>query len=161
MLDLWTDLQINAPHWKWILGGCVALGLTLLRYAVGSDRPLKLWLRWGLGVLRFLIIGTLCLLLLEPLIKSLTHEIEPSKIILAHDGTSSQWMGKDSSARKLELQSWTKDLPAFFNERGIDTKSFIFGTHLLSLSALSNKEDSLQFDLPRTDNESFSRISRL
>lgn len=151
MLDLWTDLQINAPHWKWILGGCFALGLAILRYATGSDRPSNPWLRWGLGVLRFLIIGTLCFLLLEPLIKSLTHEIEPSKIILAHDGTSSQWMGKDSSARKLELQSWTKDLPAFFNERGIDTKSFVFGTHLQSLSTLSNKEDSLQFDLPRTD----------
>jgi hypothetical protein len=83
--------------------------------------------------------------------KSLTHEVEPSKIILVHDGTSSQWLGKDSTAKKLELQSWIKELPKFFNERGISTKSFVFGTQLQSISSVSNKEDSLKFDSPRTD----------
>ena len=151
MQDLFTDLQINAPLWQWVLGGCVALGLALLRYATGSDRPTQPWLRWGLGMLRFFILGTLCFLLLEPLIKSLTKEVEPSKIILVHDGTSSQWMGKDSTARKLELQTWIQELPAFFEDQNIETKSFVFGAKLQSLTALSIKEDSLQFDLPRTD----------
>jgi hypothetical protein len=151
MHDLLTDIQVNAPLWKWILGGCVALGLALLRYAMGSDRPSQSWLRWGLGALRFIILATLCFLLLEPLMKSLTHEVEPSKIILVHDGTSSQWLGKDSTAKKLELQSWIKELPKFFNERGISTKSFVFGTQLQSISSVSNKEDSLKFDSPRTD----------
>ena len=151
MHDLLTDIQVNAPLWKWILGGCVALGLALLRYAMGSDRPSQSWLRWGLGALRFIILATLCFLLLEPLMKSLTHEVEPSKIILVHDGTSSQWLGKDSTAKKLELQRWIKELPKFFNERGISTKSFVFGTQLQSISSVSNKEDSLKFDSPRTD----------
>ena len=141
MHDLLTDIQVNAPLWKWILGGCVALGLALLRYAMGSDRPSQSWLRWGLGVLRFIVLGTLCFLLLEPLMKSLTQEVEPSKIILVHDGTSSQWLGKDSTAKKLELQTWIKELPKFFKERGIDTQSFIFGTQLQSISSISNKED--------------------
>ena len=121
MHDLLTDIQVNAPLWKWVLGGCVALGLALLRYAMGSDRPSQSWLRWGLGVLRFIILGTLCFLLLEPLIRSISQEIEPSRIILVHDGTSSQWFGKDSTAKKLELQTWIKELPKFFNDRGIDT----------------------------------------
>jgi len=151
MYDLLSDIQVNAPLWKWILGGCVALGLALLRYATGSDRPLQPWLRWGLGTLRFLIIATLCFLLLEPLIKSLSREAEPSKIILVHDGTSSQWMGKDSTAKKLELQTWIKELPEFFNTRGIDTQSFVFGTQLQSLSSVSTIEDTLKFDSPRTD----------
>ena len=151
MHDLLTDIQVNAPLWKWILGGCVALGLALLRYAMGSDRPSQSWLRWGLGALRFIILGTLCFLLLEPLIRSLSQEVEPSKIILVHDGTSSQWLGKDSTSKKLELQTWINELPKFFNERGIDTQSFVFGTQLQSISSISNKEDSFKFDSPRTD----------
>jgi hypothetical protein len=151
MQDLLTDIQVNAPLWKWILGGCVALGLALLRYAMGSDRPSQSRLRWGLGALRFVILGTLCFLLLEPLMKSINQEVETSKIILVHDGTSSQWMGKDSTSKKLELQNWIKELPEFFNERGIDTKSFVFGTQLQSLSSSSINEDSLVFDSPRTD----------
>ena len=151
MHDLLTDIQVNAPLWKWILGGCVALGLALLRYAIGTDRPSQSWLRWGLGGLRFIVLGTLCFLLLEPLMKSLTQEVEPSKIILVHDGTSSQWLGKDSTAKKLELQTWIKELPKFFNDRGIDTQSFIFGTQLQSISSISSKEDSLKFNFPRTD----------
>jgi len=151
MHDLLTDIQVNAPLWKWVLGGCVALGLALLRYAMGSDRPSQSWLRWGLGVLRFIILGTLCFLLLEPLIRSISQEIEPSRIILVHDGTSSQWFGKDSTAKKLELQRWIKELPEFFNERGIGTKSFVFGTQLQSISTTSNKKDSFKFDSPRTD----------
>jgi len=151
MHDLLTDIHVNAPLWKWVLGGCVALGLALLRYAMGSDRPSQSWLRWGLGTLRFIILGTLCFLLLEPLIRSLSQEVESSKIILVHDGTSSQWLGKDSTFKKLELQTWIKELPKFFNERGIDTKSFVFGTQLQSISSISNKDDSLKFDSPRTD----------
>ena len=151
MQDLLTDIQVNAPLWKWILGGCVALGLALLRYAMGSDRPSQSWLRWGLGALRFVILGTLCFLLLEPLIKSLSQEVESSKIILVHDGTSSQWMGKDSTAKKLELQKWIKELPEFFNTQGIETKSFVFGAQLQSLTSVSTNEDSLVFNSPRTD----------
>ena len=151
MQDLLTDIQVNAPLWKWILGGCVALGLALLRYAMGSDRPPQSWLRWGLGTLRFVVLGTLCFLLLEPLMKSLSQEVEASKIILVHDGTSSQWMGKDSTAKKLELQKWIKELPEFFKAQGIETKSFVFGTQLQSLSSASIKEDSLKFNSPRTD----------
>ena len=147
MLEFLTDLQVNAPLWKWILGGCIALGLALLRYAIGSDRSPKSWLNWGLGILRFMVLGTLCFLLLEPLIKSLTNEIETSKLILVHDGTSSQWMGKDSTAKKLELQAWVKTLPEYFEKQGVETESFVFGSQLKSISI----DEELNFDSPRTD----------
>ena len=93
-----NDILIDVPTWKWVLAVLYTLGLTLLRY-YGSKK-------WALSAIRLSVLAALCFLLLEPLLKSTTSEIEPSTIILLHDASSSQWIGNDSIPRKEALNSW-------------------------------------------------------
>ncbi|HIG58302.1 MAG TPA: hypothetical protein EYQ21_02720 [Flavobacteriales bacterium] len=155
MSSIWPDILVDAPLWKWILCGGVALVLTLLRYAIGSDGPSKKWMRWGLGLVRLSVLSVLCFLLLEPILKTITEEVEPSTVIIVHDGTSSQWVGKDSTENRLALLEWVNKAPKPFIEKGFEVESYIFGTQLFGLN---NNEfgDSLEnyplsFDFPRTD----------
>jgi hypothetical protein len=152
---IWPDILVDAPLWKWLIGIVVALGLTLLRYAVGSDGPSKTWMRWGLALLRLSVLGVLCFLLLEPIIKTITIETEPSTMIIVHDGTSSQWVGKDSTESRIELANWVNKAPLPFIEQGFEVENYIFGTQLFGLNTKemgdSLESSDLSFDYPRTD----------
>ena len=155
MSSIWTDILVDVPIWEWVIALAVALGLTLLRYAVGSDGPQKAWLRWGLGLLRLSVLGVVCFLLLEPILKMVTVETEPATVLLVHDGTSSQWVGKDSITNRLALADWVNKAPLPFVENGFEVENYIFGTQLLGLS-INDWGDSIQssqllFDAPRTD----------
>ena len=155
MSSIWTDILVDVPIWKWGIAIAFALGLTLLRYAVGSDGPQKAWLRWGLGLLRLSVLGLLCFLLLEPILKMVTVETEPATVLLVHDGTSSQWVGKDSITNRLALADWVNKAPLPFVENGFEVENYIFGTQLLGLG-INDWGDSIQssqllFDAPRTD----------
>jgi len=153
--SIWPDILVDVPHWKWFIALAVALGLTLLRYAIGTDGPQKAWLRWGIGFLRLGVLGVLCFLLLEPILKTITAETEPATILLVHDGTSSQWVGKDSTSNRLALADWVNKAPLPFVENGFEVENYIFGTQLLGLD-INEWGDSIQssqllFDAPRTD----------
>ena len=155
MSSIWTDILVDVPIWEWVIALAVALGLTLLRYAVGSDGPQKAWLRWGLGLLRLSVLGVVCFLLLEPILKMVTVETEPATVLLVHDGTSSQWVGKDSITNRMALADWVNKAPLPFVENGFEVENYIFGTQLLGLS-INDWGDSIQssqllFDAPRTD----------
>jgi hypothetical protein len=153
--SIWPDILIDVPLWKWFIALAVALGLTLLRYAIGTDGPQKAWMRWGLGLLRLSVLSLLCFLLLEPILKTITVETEPATVILVHDGTSSQWVGKDSTVNRLALADWVNKAPLPFIEKGFEVENYIFGTQLVGLN-MNEWEDSIQstqllFDNPRTD----------
>ncbi len=153
--SFWPDILVDVPILKWGIALAVALGLTLLRYAIGTDGPQKAWLRWGLGLLRLSVLGVLCFLLLEPIIKTVTVEAEPATVLLVHDGTSSQWVGKDSTTKRLALADWVNKAPLPFVENGFEVENYIFGTQLVGLS-INDWGDSIQssqllFDAPRTD----------
>ena len=155
MSSIWPDILVDAPLWKCFLGGGVALVLTLLRYAIGSDGPSKKWMRWGLGLIRLSVLSVLCFLLLEPIIKTITEEVEPSTVVIVHDGTSSQWVGKDSIENRLALLDWVNIAPKPFIEKGFEVESYIFGTQLFGLNnndfGDSLEYSQLSFDFPRTD----------
>ena len=153
--SFWPDILVDVPIWKWGIALAVALGLTLLRYAIGTDGPQKAWLRWGLGLLRLSVLGVLCFLLLEPILKTVTVEAEPATVLLVHDGTSSQWVGKDSTTKRLALADWVNKAPLPFVENGFEVENYIFGTQLVGLG-INDWGDSIQssqlsFDAPRTD----------
>ena len=153
--SIWPDILVDVPLWKWFIALAVALGLTLLRYAIGTDGPQKAWLRWGLGLLRLTVLGLLCFLLLEPILKTITVETEPATVLLVHDGTSSQWVGKDSTLNRLALADWVNKAPRPFVAKGFEVENYIFGTQLIGLNT-TEWEDSAQsaqllFDNPRTD----------
>ena len=153
--SIWPDILVDVALWKWCVAVAVALGLTLLRYAIGTEGPQKAWLRWGLGLLRLSVLGLLCFLLLEPILKTITVETEPATVLLVHDGTSSQWVGKDSTSHRLALADWVNKAPRPFVENGFEVENYIFGTQLIGLD-INDWGDSIQssqllFDYPRTD----------
>ena len=155
MSSIWPDILVDVPLWKWFIALAVALGLTLLRYAIGTDGPQKAWLRWGLGLLRLSVLCLLCFLLLEPILKTVTKASEPATILLVHDGTSSQWVGKDSTSNRLALAEWVNKAPRPFVENGFEVENYIFGTQLSGLD-INDWGDSIQssqllFNAPRTD----------
>ena len=82
-------------------------------------------------------------------------ETEPATVLLVHDGTSSQWVGKDSTLNRLALADWVNKAPRPFVENGFEVENYIFGTQLVGLNT-TEWEDSAQsaqllFDNPRTD----------
>ena len=162
LLSILSDLIVDAPIWTWGVAGAFAVGFTLLRYAVGTDGPRKVWLRWGLGIVRLFVLGVLCFLLLEPILRTLTQEVERSTMLFVHDGTSSQWVGEDSTARRLALTEWALHAPDVFIENGYEIESFIFGTQLSSLDhterlrtevdgSTTSGTSTVTMNLPRTD----------
>ena len=100
-------------------------------------------------------LSVLCFLLLEPIIKTITEEVEPSTVVIVHDGTSSQWVGKDSTENRLALLDWVNMAPKPFIEKGFEVESYIFGTQLFGLNnndfGDSLEYSKLSFDFPRTD----------
>lgn len=56
-----------------------------------------------LGTLRFAVVTVLCFLLLEPLVRYLTTEIESPIIVVATDNSSSMVMGPDSVKNRTEV----------------------------------------------------------
>lgn len=113
-----SDIIVDAPLWQWFLGIAVALGLTLMRYP---------GIKWGLAIVRLLVLGSLCFLLLEPLIKLLSEEEDPATVVLLHDASMSQWMGVDSLERKGALTAWATEGQELFENEGFAVEVHDFG----------------------------------
>ena len=101
-----SDLIVQAEPWQWATLGGLCVVLTGLLYGWGKDRPSPPWL---LALLRFGTLAILAFLLLEPMLRTTTETIESPTLPVLVDQTSSQWMGKDSLARRLALDALVKD----------------------------------------------------
>ena len=117
-----NDIIVDVPAWKWVLAALFTLGLPLLRY-YGSKK-------WALFAIRLSVLAALCFLLLEPLLKSTISEIEPSTIVLVHDASSSQWIGKDSIPRKEALNSWAHEGEKLFSDLDYNVEVLDFSKQL-------------------------------
>ena len=123
-----SDIIVDASLWQWALIVSVAVGLTLLRYAV-----LRFNLKtWFLAAIRLSVLATLLFLLLEPLLRTTTTELEPSTIVIVNDASRSQWQGEDSIARKNALAQLALAIPEKFKESGFEVKVFDFGRQLIN-----------------------------
>ncbi len=131
-----NDIIVDVPAWKWVLALIFTLGLTLVRY-YGEKK-------WFLASVRLSILAILSFLLLEPLLKSVTSEVEPSTIVLAYDASQSQWMGKDSVDRKTALESWATQGQGLFEQRGYAVEVWDFAKQL-------NERETWKCDGNRTD----------
>jgi len=78
------SLTFQYPNWYLIfcvLAGIVGALLLYFRDDTFKDQPS--WFRYALGTLRFLSIGIIALLLLEPLLKSLITETKKPIVVIA------------------------------------------------------------------------------
>ena len=121
-----SDIIVDATLWQWALVISLAVGLTLLRYAV-LRYNVQTWL---LAAIRLSVLATLLFLLLEPLLRTSTSEIEPATIVIVNDASRSQWQGEDSVARMDALAQLALAIPEKFKESGFEVKVFDFGRQL-------------------------------
>jgi hypothetical protein len=131
-----SDIIVDVPNWKWALAVLVTLGLTFLRYAALR--------KWALGFIRLLVLGTLCFLLLEPLLRISSSEIEPSTVVLLHDASASQHIGNETEARVNALMGWAENSAEHFEELGFNVDVYDFGKQLYTRNVWACEE-------PRTD----------
>lgn len=84
------SITFQYPVWYVLL--CVLAGLLLAGLLYYRDKTFKNQssaLVWGMGILRFLTITIICLLLLEPLLKSFITETKNPVVVLAQDNSES------------------------------------------------------------------------
>ena len=123
------DLQlvVNAEPWQWAAIAGMTIGLTILLYGWGKDRPSPTWL---LAILRLSILGILGLLLLQPMIRTTTDSKEVPIIPVLIDASSSQWMGLDSLARRTALDELVSELNTWGESGQLEVELFPFDQNM-------------------------------
>ena len=138
-----SNLIVQAEPWQWLALSGMALCLTALLYGWGTQRPTPTWL---LALLRLGVLGTLGFLLLNPMLRSTTETREAPVLPILVDGTSSQWLGPDSTARRDALNTLVADLDNWGAEADWTVELFRFDRTVQRLS-----EDNWSTDGKRTD----------
>ena len=138
-----SNLIVQAEPWQWLALSGMALGLTALLYGWGTQRPTPTWL---LALLRLGVLGILGFLLLNPMLRSTTETREATLLPILVDGTSSQWLGPDSTVRRDALNTLVADLPSWGVDADWKVELFRFDRKIQRLS-----EDNWSPDGKRTD----------
>ena len=110
-------------------------------YSRAHSRSLLRRKEVALGVVRLVVLATLCFLLLEPLLRSTSSEIEPSTMVILIDESASQVVGNDSLKRKSALRVWAQEGAPSFESLGYNIEVFGFAKSVTSREAT----DSLAF----------------
>ncbi len=106
------------------------------------------WMKWVLGISRFMVVALIAFLLLSPMLKQFTRTTENPIIIIAQDNSMSVVMNEDSSFYRNEYLSSLNRLIAGLNER-YEVRLFTFGEE--ARDAGSGYFDTLAFDDRQTD----------
>ena len=122
------NISFSFPVWYVFL--CVALGLlyafVLYRKDVLLEDIHRLW-KWVLFVFRFSSITILALLLLEPILESISSKLEKPIIVMAQDNSESLLMSKDSTYLKEEYKNEFLSLKERLGEK-FDVQCYTFGS---------------------------------
>ena len=122
------NISFSFPVWYVFL--CVALGLlyafVLYRKDVLLEEIHRLW-KWVLFVFRFSSITILALLLLEPILESISSKLEKPIIVMAQDNSESLLMSKDSTYLKEEYKNEFLSLKERLGEK-FDVQCYTFGS---------------------------------
>jgi hypothetical protein len=112
----------------WFLIFCIACGALYAYVLYRGDRKLDEAPRWAvraMGALRFAAVTFLAFLLLSPLIKTTTREVEKPVIIIAQDNSESVRIGKDSMYYRNEYPKALGELLAGLSDK-YDTNTYSF-----------------------------------
>jgi len=134
------NISLSFPDWYIFI--CVALGILYAFVFYRKDRLLeevrRFW-RWLLFGFRLITVTFLALLLLEPIMESVSTKLEKPIVVLAHDNSESLLLGKDSSyisgKYKDELVKLEKKLSEKF-----EVQSYTFGGNVIEGLNLDFKE---------------------
>jgi hypothetical protein len=124
----------------------LAAGYSLLLYRRNkllSDVPL--WLKRFMAAFRFTAVFILSFLLLSPLLRNISRQVEKPVIIVAQDNSESLVAGKDSSFYRNEYREKLRSLIASLGDK-YEIRSYSFADKIRELSI-----DSMRFNEKQTD----------
>lgn len=146
-------MNIVFEYPSWFILFCLAAGFAYAFVLYRRDQKLKetsVWIVRTMAAFRFIAITILAFLLLSPLLKTITREVEKPVIIVAQDNSESLVVGKDSTFYK---DQYKKDLQKLIEELGekYEVRSYSFGDKVKELGNI----DSLKFSEKQTNISSF------
>ncbi|MEN8224523.1 MAG: hypothetical protein ABFS05_04110, partial [Bacteroidota bacterium] len=142
------NIITGSPSWYVLL--CVLSGAlaAMILYYRERKSEFPLWLKWLLGINRFVIVSLLAFLLLSPLLKLLDRYTEKPIIVFAQDNSASLLLNEDSSYYQNE---YIRQLNAVVEELAEDYELSLF-TFGEEVSAVPGKGfDSLSYSDKQTD----------
>ncbi len=139
-----SNLIVLAEAWQWVALAGTSLGLTVLLYGWGPDRPSPTWL---LALLRLAVLSLLGFLLLSPMLRTTTETREAPVLPVLVDATPSQWMGQDSAARRAALDQLVTELPSWGDDLEWEVEMFTFDRNVQELSSGNWKPQGKRTDL--------------
>lgn len=142
----------------WFLAGLLLAGGA--SYVLYKNNPLnfsKPWMNRAIMALRFLLLWVICLLLLQPMIKWLSHQTEKPILVVAIDNSESMVLGKDSAAFRRsfsqQLQQFTEQVSEQFL---VKTYTFGSNTNLTSNPNFTEKLSNISAALTDMEAEQYN-----
>ncbi len=108
--------EISFQYPSWFITFCLLLGVVYAIALYFKDNKFTespKWSTWVMGILRFLSVSGIAILLLSPLVKSITEEIKQPIVIIAEDGSQSiiaSLSDEEIEAKKQELNTISDQL---------------------------------------------------
>ncbi|MEM7572480.1 MAG: hypothetical protein AAF433_06250 [Bacteroidota bacterium] len=127
------NITFEYPVWFLGLCGLAGLAVSLILYyrsAAFQDQPI--WLRWLMGILRFLGYSLLAALLLSPLLRYLQTDQQEPVVVLVQDASESIGMSTDTAAYKQLWSDLRRDLGEDY-----ELASYTFGDGVAQAEELS------------------------
>lgn len=124
------EIVTEKPWWFILfclgLGACYAIFLYRKEHSFDDIKP---WLKGLMWFFRFLTISFLSFLLLSPLIRTISREVEKPIIIVAQDNSQSILTGTDSATFK---RTYADSFEKMVNElkRSYEVRTYSFGDHV-------------------------------
>ena len=119
-------IVIDYPWWFVLF--CIITGLAYTFVLYRHDKrfeEVSVWTVRAMAAFRFIVAALLAFLLLSPLIKSTSREVEKPVIIIAQDNSESVRLGKDSSFYKNDYPKAMSELLAKLSDK-YDTNTYSF-----------------------------------
>jgi len=144
------DFNIITGYPNWYILMCIMAGIlgSMILYFREYRSEFSILLKRVLGVIRFLLITTITFLLLSPLLKLNSYNVEKPVIMIAQDNSMSMIMNEDSAFYRDQyiplLNGLVEDLQDEY-----EVRMFTFGDDVEAIS--STMFDTLSFDERQTD----------
>lgn len=146
MSQLAMDWVLEVSNWT-LLGVALAAGMSawFLYRIYHSEAGLKQSGRWALGLIRFIVLAAIGVLLLKPLLRQTTEEIERPIGVVLMDDSRSMTMSADSTELAANLREWTSGMRSALADAGLEAAIYRFSGDLVA------EADDLTWTGERTD----------
>ena len=142
-------MKLTTEYPLWFIIFCIAAGIVYAGILYFKDKKLSelsIWIVRLLAAFRFIVVALLSFLLLSPLLKTISREVEKPVIIIAQDNSESITAGKDSAFYKTEYRKSLQQLVDKLADK-YDIRFYSFADKIKEITLA----DSVLFNEKQTD----------